>query len=419
MDTTTNCPCGTPRPSPVVPLPITHAFVIGLAANRKHRSGPTQPLPRLIQEFEPLFREVLLPRIVATGGSHRALERFGILNMYDGLESLSNGNSGIVELANQAVPPRPDPAAGQDGRPCAPEGSTRPKLDLVVYLIDPDDLTSLTPENQALKRECVVNEVPFLSTFTGAREWLILLWHELTTSGDILNQYFVDESLLARLSTQRLREPVDYLDGKPLPPHGEVLDSPERLKSTAFIPSIRGRTVALIAHDERKDCIAKFANEHRDFLSTFASRIGTGTTAERINKSYPCSPRWVEPYQSGPRGGDVQIANEILEDRCHKVVFFEDPLNPRAHEADIQLLERTARATNNDVIYAFTTIRPRRSGPGCGRTRPDQGCPTSLLLRLTGAYFQMSISFLRMNRSGWMLRRTPDLGREPAQKRLP
>ena len=33
----------------------------------------------------------------------------------------------------------------------------------------------------------------------------------------------------------------------------------------------------------------------------------------------------------------------MLRDRCQRIVFFEDPHVAREHEADIQLLERSAR----------------------------------------------------------------------------
>lgn len=45
-------------------------------------------------------------------------------------------------------------------------------------------------------------------------------------------------------------------------------------------------------------------------------------------------------YQSGPLGGDAQIAELVLDRKCQKVIFFEDPHVARQHEADVQLMER-------------------------------------------------------------------------------
>ena len=68
-------------------------------------------------------------------------------------------------------------------------------------------------------------------------------------------------------------------------------------------------------------------------LSKFKRILSTGTTGlEVINacrrlretdKDIRCL--------SGPKGGDIEIATEILFDRCHIVVFFIDPLRPHSH----------------------------------------------------------------------------------------
>ncbi|HEY8905968.1 MAG TPA: methylglyoxal synthase, partial [Rhodoferax sp.] len=56
-------------------------------------------------------------------------------------------------------------------------------------------------------------------------------------------------------------------------------------------------------------------------------------------------------YQSGPLGGDAQIAELVLDQRCQKVIFFEDPHVARQHEADIQLLERAVCSTSHTTCY--------------------------------------------------------------------
>ena len=59
---------------------------------------------------------------------------------------------------------------------------------------------------------------------------------------------------------------------------------------------------------------------------------------------------WVQPLKSGPLGGDAQIAEWLLDRRCRRVIFFEDPHVARQHEADIQLLERAARVVTDYAI---------------------------------------------------------------------
>lgn len=58
-------------------------------------------------------------------------------------------------------------------------------------------------------------------------------------------------------------------------------------------------------------------------------------------------------FESGPEGGDVQIANEVINHTCHNVIFFIDPREPHAHHDDIRLLERYCAL--NDVSVDFRT----------------------------------------------------------------
>jgi hypothetical protein len=46
----------------------------------------------------------------------------------------------------------------------------------------------------------------------------------------------------------------------------------------------------------------------------------------------------------------------VLERRCHRAIFFEDPHVARQHEADIQLLER-AVTTRTDEAVCITSPR--------------------------------------------------------------
>ena len=60
-------------------------------------------------------------------------------------------------------------------------------------------------------------------------------------------------------------------------------------------------------------------------------------------------------FRSGPLGGDAEIALEVLDGRCQRIVFFEDPHVARQHEADIQLLERSARIATDRAMCVSDT----------------------------------------------------------------
>lgn len=329
---------------------------LGLFANRALRDGPDSPLIRFVREFEPYWREVQQPRIYALEGTFRALLRHGLLHDYPYLYALPPGRlGGIVALTDRVV---------ANGRADVPRA-----MDCVIYFMDSRDPTSLLPDSVALKRECVVTGTTFLATHASAAEWNALAWFSTRAAGSdapALGAHFVDTRLARKLFTT--------LPGDPA-----------------------AQTIALIAHDSKKRDMVEFAAAHHDLLARYGRRLATGTTGALLNGEYPArltrswnetedeaalfqalgrkparleralqetaalkravadlsgkldTRPWVEAQPSGPRGGDIQIAEEVRVGRCHKLLFFEDPHVSREHEADIQLLERTTRIPGYEV----------------------------------------------------------------------
>jgi methylglyoxal synthase len=102
------------------------------------------------------------------------------------------------------------------------------------------------------------------------------------------------------------------------------------------------KTLALIAHDQKKNELTAFCVNHREILSQF-DLIGTGTTSQRIREStgLPC-----HGYLSGPLGGDAQIGARVAQGEVHGVIFMVDPLYAHPHEPDIQSLQRICNVHN-------------------------------------------------------------------------
>ena len=96
------------------------------------------------------------------------------------------------------------------------------------------------------------------------------------------------------------------------------------------------RTIALIAHDDKKDDMVDFALRHKPLLSRY-HLIATGTTGKLIKEATELE---VERMASGPVGGDAQIAAKIVAGEVLAVIFLIDPLNAQPHEPDIQALLR-------------------------------------------------------------------------------
>lgn len=273
---------------------------MGLAANQLHHRDGASALFRWLRACEAGIRELHLG-LHAVGRTHDAIVRANMLVDYAPLRRYPYGREGgLMKLVAEVV--------GLD--------EAERTLDGAIYLIDPVDPSSVFPEAAALKRQCVIHAKPFISTVASARDWVEM------------------ERIHAGLA--------------PDPVADELFAS-------------QTRTLALVAHDAMKPQMLAYAATHFDLLSRFARRVATGTTGQRLNElawshGWPQGQPWVDRYQSGPLGGDAQIADLVLGRRCQRAIFFEDPHVARQHEADIQLLER-AVTTRTDETVCMTSPR--------------------------------------------------------------
>lgn len=106
-------------------------------------------------------------------------------------------------------------------------------------------------------------------------------------------------------------------------------------------------TIALVAHDNRKADLVEWAVFNADFLAKH-KLVCTGTTGSLIqqalkNKGVNAE---VSCMNSGPLGGDAEIAALVVKKKVDLAVFLIDDLNPQPHEADIQMLLRQCRVHN-------------------------------------------------------------------------
>ncbi|MCQ9616581.1 methylglyoxal synthase [Paenalcaligenes niemegkensis] len=267
------------------------ALRFGLAANQLHHGSPDAALFQWLRRSATGIRQLGV-ELYTVGRTCNAIEGSGLLEGYDGLIRYPYGREGGLMKIVARVTDYPDGT---------------PPFDGAIYFIDPVDPSSIFPEALALKRQCITHGRPFISTLMGAVEWIEI------------------ERLISGFS--------------PDPQVHAVFDFPQQC-------------LALVAHDALKEQMVAFADKHFDLLSGFESRVGTGTTGSRLNelawsRGWPADRMWVKPYLSGPLGGDAQIAELILEQRCQRVIFFEDPHVARQHEADIQLLERAVRVVTD------------------------------------------------------------------------
>lgn len=102
-------------------------------------------------------------------------------------------------------------------------------------------------------------------------------------------------------------------------------------------------TIAIIAHDARKVDMVGFIRDHiKFFKKNHINLIATGTTGSYLEKAG----LEVEKMQSGPYGGDAQIASRLVEGAVDMVIFFRDPLGKHPHEVDVNMLMRLCDVHN-------------------------------------------------------------------------
>jgi methylglyoxal synthase len=101
---------------------------------------------------------------------------------------------------------------------------------------------------------------------------------------------------------------------------------------------LKSAVLALISHDAMKDRMLDFAMDHEQELKKFGQIITTGTTGSLIREALPDLEGIIHRYHSGPKGGDVEIATQVLFKACDVVIFFVDPLHPHPHTEDIRVI---------------------------------------------------------------------------------
>lgn len=109
----------------------------------------------------------------------------------------------------------------------------------------------------------------------------------------------------------------------------------------------RRLTIALVAHDHRKADMVEWAYFNADFLKHHRL-VCTGTTGTLIKDYFEKKniDAEITRMNSGPLGGDAEIAAMVVRHEIDFAVFLIDDLNPQPHEADIMMLLRQCRVHN-------------------------------------------------------------------------
>ena len=112
------------------------------------------------------------------------------------------------------------------------------------------------------------------------------------------------------------------------------------------------KNIALVAHDQKKPEIIKWAQQHQTVLAAH-NLYATGTTGKLISEAAP--ELTINALKSGPLGGDQQLGSMICEGNLDILFFFTDPMTPQPHDVDIKALLRLSTMYNCVVACNLAT----------------------------------------------------------------
>ena len=110
-------------------------------------------------------------------------------------------------------------------------------------------------------------------------------------------------------------------------------------------------TIALIAHDAKKELMIQFCIAYCGVLSRH-KLCATGTTGQLVSEATGLE---IQRYLSGRQGGDQQIAARIACDEIDVLLFFRDPINRKESEPNEMALLRLCDVHNVPVATNIAT----------------------------------------------------------------
>lgn len=199
------------------------------------------------------------------------------------------------------------------------------RLDGVIHLTDWED-KSAKPDSAVLSREANVHNVP-IATDPYTAVAYIRGWKRRLAGDPASGPVFIDRQ-------------------GPVPPPLEGLKQTDRV-------------LAIISHDNMKLDTCLFAVEHaRHIFQNYDYVLATGTTGSWLKKFMNAAGRGpsevarIRCCNSGPKGGDIQIAYAIVRGICQRIVFMQDPTVSHPHDSDIRLFEQAVVAKDVHVELA-------------------------------------------------------------------
>lgn len=110
-------------------------------------------------------------------------------------------------------------------------------------------------------------------------------------------------------------------------------------------------TIALIAHDSKKELLVQFCIAYRQILSAH-HLIATGTTGRLVAEATGLD---IKLLLSGSQGGDQQIVALLACEEVDMLLFFRDAINAKPHEPNDMNLLRICDVRNIPLATNIAT----------------------------------------------------------------
>lgn len=349
-------------------MPATdHRQKLLIVASERSRTAAASPLLRLVRDHRSVLQQF---HVHTTEGTGKRILSTGLYSPTDIVYHLAGRNGGVAQLAAMVV---------------------RSEIAAAILLLDPSDPWSDAVENRALKRVCIQLQTRLLTTYAAAVRWLSLeapsvLESPLTQrpvplprgtknvsdSGDPI-PLPISKRTMALISHDKKKLEMVHFSNE----HSSLLARHERILTTGTT----GTVLTLLFGDEEIQAQVlggvktDFEERIKKILQAMLkeaveARLVKGReTGERLDEAFELEPktniplkkmieilrvelklvpnvefaRRIFPLPSGPFGGDVLIADIVLKNECHSIVFLHDPTTSHPHNDDIRLLEHTSQ----------------------------------------------------------------------------
>ena len=110
-------------------------------------------------------------------------------------------------------------------------------------------------------------------------------------------------------------------------------------------------TIALVAHDAKKELLVQFCTAYRGILSAH-HLISTGATGRLVGEGATLS---VQQFLPGRQGGGQQILARIACDEVDMLLFFRDPIGAKVEQPNEMELLRICDVRNIPVATNIAT----------------------------------------------------------------